>query len=252
MTTENVLNNSKAATRPWWKKKRWWVVAVCFFLFGIFAYGKATYEPEFAKNPLECDFTGLSDPEITQIMPDMNSRKQKFTIPQRYLLSIGRKDGEIVESVLMNVWRDSFQPLPIRDLDIHRDAGVKTIGKGMNIIVQPTFEGALERHLKNLILISEIRGTELSDLRDSLDENGPISDGFVSTSIRSDIFLSRNNNNVADLLVCNHVASVPYPGCQHHFSHNGFNVNIGYPRSEMDRWLYHRQRTVLFLDCLMN
>jgi hypothetical protein len=204
-----------------------------------------------AADPLKCDFSGIPGPRITVKLESRDLTGAVLSIPAPYLMSRAR-DGEVRETLLLSVWRETMLPYTREDLNSDDQRRKYKIGKGedLTILISPLtdLETIAQRH------IATAQGLKLNgpamQLRGRLLENTLIAQESKPKPRQDDIFFSMAGDKVRDVISCDQLGDVPTPGCSHVFEVGAYDVKTSYRRELLDNWKSYKAKVSKLLDCL--
>jgi hypothetical protein len=212
----------------------------------------ASSAPTHAADPLKCDFSGIPGPLITVKLESRDLTGGVLLIPAPYLMSRAR-EGEIRETLLLSVWRETMLPYTRADLNSEDQRQKYKIGKGedLTILISPLTD--LETIVQRTIRSNYDLDTSNSKSKATASKTTR-SDGLIAQSNRpiprfDELLFSRDETAVKDVFQCSQLGDVPTPGCTHIFEVGAYDVKISYRRELLDNWRTYKQRVAQLLEC---
>jgi hypothetical protein len=206
----------------------------------------------YAADPLKCDFSGIPGARITVKLESRDLTGGVLSLPAPYLMSRAR-DGEVRETLLLSVWRETMLPYTRADLNSDDQRQKYKIGKGedLTILISPLTD--LETIVQRTIRSNYELDTSNSQSKAAASKTTR-SDGLVAQSNRpiprfDELLFSRDETAVKDVFQCSQLGDVPTPGCTHIFEVGAYDVKISYRRELLDNWRTYKQSVAQLLEC---
>lgn len=199
-----------------------------------------------------CGFSKFESKLVIAEITNQDIKNGILEFPKSYLFSVPFRSGEVRRGLLLRANVYDFAPYTERDQYFDDGTSKVSVGVRDSIIILISSMVPLEEMLGRF-LVSSYEGVPHKQFDiDSESANFGLlkpSKIYEEKPRMSNILYNVVNGKLLDVIRCNKIGDVPYPGCAHIFEVNNFDVEISYGLEELRKWRDLRANTEKLIDC---
>lgn len=234
------------------KKLQCFKIKIIGLLISVFSSSSAI-ATENVEGPLACDFSAEESRMVTLKITNGDIEGAVMRLPRDYIIGVSYSENSVNDTGQFRVYNDDFNAYPNRELHLKdgRYKGAVGIHDELSILISSNWRPP-KLALRNISLLYNL-GFESpdADLQGELSTFGLYSPRHkISPIYKKEVFLGKQNNEITDVISCSEKNKpTGIPQCKHFFEARAYDVQLGYPRTQLDRWKEFRNNTNKLLQC---
>lgn len=208
---------------------------------------------EHETGPLACDFSAEESRMVTLKITNGDIEGAVMKLPRDYIIGVGYSENSVNDTGLFRVYNDDFRSYPNSELHLENGQykGAVGIHDELSILISSNWRPP-KLALRNISLLYNLGfenpDADLQGERSKFELYSPRHK--TSPIYQKEVFLGKQNNEITDVISCSQKnKTTGTPQCKHLFEARAYDVQLGYARTQLNRWKEFRKNTTKLLQC---